>query len=108
MPESVSTFGPFDPSPGYGPAVSSGISPGDAAALGGELPQAAAPTATRPRPSARSTCLRPSVPRSKPRPWSTTSSWGRGNGLPSYVCVTGLTVENGHKVLLCFACEHNR
>jgi hypothetical protein len=26
MPDSVSTFGPFDPSPGYGPAVSSGIS----------------------------------------------------------------------------------
>src|SRR5688500_18898753 len=26
MPDSVRTFGPFDPSPGYGPAVSSGIS----------------------------------------------------------------------------------
>ena len=26
-PVSVSTFGPLEPSPGYGPAVSSGISP---------------------------------------------------------------------------------
>jgi hypothetical protein len=107
MPESVSTFGPFEPSPGYGPAVSSGISPVDAATLDGEPPHAAIPTATTPRPSARSSRLRPSVARSKPSPWSTTSSCGRGSGLPSYVFVTGPRVENGHLILLCVACEHN-
>ena len=42
MPDSVRTFGPFDPSPGNGPAVSSGISPADVAALDVEVPQAAA------------------------------------------------------------------
>ena len=46
MPDCSSTSGPFDPSPGYGPAVSSGISqaavaaarswPGAGAAAGGE------------------------------------------------------------------------
>src|SRR4051812_37630859 len=35
-PLCVSTFGPFDPSPGYGPAVSSGISLGEALVLLGE------------------------------------------------------------------------
>ncbi len=33
MPDRSRTSGPLDPSPGYGPAVSSGISPVDAAAL---------------------------------------------------------------------------
>ncbi len=107
MPDSVRTFGPFDPSPGNGPAVSSGISPADVAALDVEVPQAAAPIATTPRPSARSSCLRPSVARSKPNPWSTTSSCGRGSGLPSYVLLTEPRVENGHRALLCVACEHN-
>ncbi|MEU7789878.1 hypothetical protein [Amycolatopsis sp. NPDC049159] len=68
-----STSGPLEPSPGYGPAVSSGISPVDAVVVveaaevvaGEEVPQAvsAAPAA--------------------PRPWSTTSSRGRGSGWPS-------------------------
>src|SRR5215218_9885523 len=88
MPLSDSTFGPFDPSPGYGPAVSSGISPEDVDAdavdedvvvepVSDLLPHAARPNVVTPRPSARSTCRRPiKVPRSKPRPWSTTSSSG--------------------------------
>ncbi len=38
-PSWVSTFGPFDPSPGYGPAVSSGIVPvaGDDAEVGPDV-----------------------------------------------------------------------
>src|SRR3954467_2591127 len=95
MPLWVNTLGPFDPSPGYGPAVSSGIWPTDA-------PDAAvvdvdddvdeddvvdaepelepsldphAPSATRPSPrpapasilSAPRRCM--SVPRSNSRPW---------------------------------------
>ncbi|WP_410635980.1 hypothetical protein [Amycolatopsis sp. cmx-4-83] len=72
MPLCSSTSGPLEPSPGYGPAVSSGISPVDAVVVveaedvaGEEVWQAvsAAPAA--------------------PKPWSTTSSRGRGSGRPS-------------------------
>ncbi|WP_232075588.1 hypothetical protein [Phytohabitans suffuscus] len=103
MPLSSSTLGPFEPSPGYGPAVSSGISPvavaaapvADAAAEEAEdgaevpppppAPQAARPIPVTPRPSALSTRRRPiRVPRSKRRPWSTSSSSGRGSGRPWY------------------------
>ncbi len=94
------TSGPFEPSPGYGPAVSSGISPvavdpADVAAdeldefdevLPVPLPHAAKPTAATPNPRARSICRRLiSVATSKPSPWSTTSSSGRVRGRPSYV-----------------------
>lgn len=52
-------------------------------AVVGPAPQAASPTATAPSPTARSICRRPSmVCRSKDRPWSTTSSSGRGRGRP--------------------------
>jgi hypothetical protein len=92
MPLCSSTSGPFEPSPGYGPAVSSGISP-DAAVADDEgvdepvpRPHAAKPSAVRPTPNTRSTCRRPiRVPRSKPRPWSTTSSSGLTSGRPSYI-----------------------
>ena len=98
MPLSARTSGPLEPSPGYGPAVSSGISPRAAAvpvavaaaepvdAVEPDVlaPQAASPTVTAPRPSARSICRRPrSVATSNANPWSTTSSSGRGSGLPS-------------------------
>jgi hypothetical protein len=90
IPLSVSTLTPLVPSPGYGPLVSSGISvmPPAAAVLVGdvlvEAPQAAAPATTAPRPSACSIRRRPSrVPRSKPSPWSVSSSWGRGSRRPS-------------------------
>ncbi|XWX57561.1 hypothetical protein ABUV78_00692 [Clavibacter nebraskensis] len=57
MPERSRTSGPLDPSPGYGPAVSSGISPVRAAALS-VPPDPAAPAgqaarATDPMPAPR-------------------------------------------------------
>ena len=90
------TSGPLDPSPGYGPAVSSGISP-DAAAADDEdddevpellelepAPQAARPTVAAPMPKRpRSRRRLSSVPTSKPSPWSTSSSSGRGRTRPS-------------------------
>src|ERR1700754_2617798 len=71
IPLLVSTFGPLEPSPGYGPAVSSGISPllvavgplllSPLVAVGPLLlsplvlsPHAARPIAAAPRPNARS------------------------------------------------------
>src|SRR3954447_8851625 len=99
MPLSVSTSGPLEPSPGYGPAVSSGISPeavvvpedDEDAADDDELaelleppPQAASPTVAAPMPNTCRTRRRlSSVPPSKASPWSTTSSSGRGRGRPS-------------------------
>lgn len=90
MPDRSKTSGPLDPSPGYGPAVSSGISPVDAAALA-VPPEPAAPavhaaSATDPMPAPRyaSTARRlSSVRRSKPAPWSTTSSSARARSRPS-------------------------
>src|SRR5215207_5657781 len=97
MPDSVSTFGPFDPSPGYGPPVSSGIAstsvaeldaedeaegvlevPADVPPLDGlveppELLSSAAHPATTARPAParrRRTFLRRRVPRSWTRPRS--------------------------------------
>jgi hypothetical protein len=95
IPLCASTSGPLDPSPGQGPAVSSGISPlAVAPAADDELaeelpllesdPQAASPTEAAPTPSTPSIRRRlNSVPRSKPSPWSTTSSSGRGRIRPS-------------------------
>jgi hypothetical protein len=94
MPLWSSTSGPLEPSPGYGPAVSSGISDDAAAALEPVValleveleevpedvpedvalplvptPQAARPRAAAPRPAARSICRRPiRVPTSKLSP----------------------------------------
>lgn len=84
-PDSVSTFAPLEPSPGYGPAVSSGISPVEVAVVadGAAVPQAASPAVTAPTPSTASMRrLLSRVPRSNPRPWSTTSSSGRGRARP--------------------------
>jgi hypothetical protein len=107
IPLCESTSGPLEPSPGYGPAVSSGISsvavPADSVAaadavlevpVDGALavvplddveeavPHATSPAAPIPNaPSIRRRLL--SVPRSKPSPWSTISSSGRGSGRPS-------------------------
>ncbi|MEU4693476.1 hypothetical protein [Actinoplanes sp. NPDC023714] len=91
IPLSSSTSGPFEPSPGYGPAVSSGISPDDDEEPDEEEPEeddegasdeeddsllhAANPSAAAPMPNARNTCRRPRrVPMSNPSPWSNTSS----------------------------------
>ena len=86
MPLSPSASGPLEPSPGYGPAVASGISPPDAPAVAEDddvvpvAPQAASPNATVPRPNACRTLRRCSrVSTSKPRPWSSMSSSGRGS-----------------------------
>ncbi|WP_249266469.1 MULTISPECIES: hypothetical protein [unclassified Pseudonocardia] len=88
-PDSVSTFAPLEPSPGYGPAVSSGISPvlvvlAVDAPDDPDAPHAARPAVAAPMPSTASIRRRlNNVPRSNPRPWSTTSSSGRGSGRPS-------------------------
>ncbi len=98
----LSTSGPFEPSPGYGPAVSSGISvvqsaaataealddadadalaladepaPGAQAAIPRLMPASPMPLSTRRRSS--------SVWMSKARPWSHAGSVGSGRGRPS-------------------------
>src|SRR6478752_5645926 len=84
-PDSVSTFTPFDPSPGYGPAVSSGISPSATATddpappgppEGGvgwdvtiSVPPLAQPTPTGAIPAAPKSPSRPRLPRILGRSW---------------------------------------
>jgi hypothetical protein len=92
MPLCSRTSGPLEPSPGYGPAVSSGISPVAVVVPADEdedeedapAPQAASPTPTAPilrTPRIRRRLI--SVPTSKARPWSTSSSAGLDSGRPS-------------------------
>src|SRR6478609_5642531 len=98
-PLSDRTSGPFEPSPGNGPAVSSGISvthsavPDEADAAADALAVAPEPVphATRPRLSpaspmpmrTRRRSMRVST--SKARPWSHAGSVGSGRGRPSKV-----------------------
>ena len=102
-PLSVSTSGPLVPSPGYGPAVSSGMTsqatsavPAVAAALAAAealavgapvapvAPHAARPRLSAPRPRPASTVRRAtSVSRSNASPWSQGGSSGSWSGRPS-------------------------
>ncbi len=90
-PDCSRMSGPFVPSAGYGPFVSSGISSSDPAETAVEsvaveppLEQAAIATAPAPAPSSDNKRRRvKSVPMSNCRPWSTSSASGSANGRPS-------------------------
>ena len=69
MPESSSTSGPLDPSPGYGPAVSVGTSAVGVAAIAREAPSVARMAVAPPAPKMRSASRREaSLTRSSCRP----------------------------------------
>src|SRR3954447_14121464 len=72
MPESSSTSGPLDPSPGYGPAVSVGTADVGVAASARDAPSVARMAAALPAPKIRSASRRvASLTRSswRPSPW---------------------------------------